>query len=136
MSNTARKSGVRWLGGIHLRYGLVVVVMLSLLTAAHRSTKNTCGNEQRDWQNLTFPKVNYCSVPAWLPVNPWYENANKAVCKVHDNNSGMFGTISQREADFRFLCDYLKRSKMPWGLRHITGLLSYAGLRVVALFAG
>jgi len=118
---------------LRLRHWLTIAIALSLLTAAYLSTNNQCGNEQRNWQTLTFPKVNYCSVPSWIPVNPWYENANKAICKVHDNNSGIFGTISQREADFRFLCDYLKRSDMSWGLRHITGLLSYLGLRVVAI---
>lgn len=115
-----------------IRRAGVAVVMLALVVTAQLSTNNQCGNEQRNWQSLTFPKGDYCSVPVWLPVNPWYENANKAVCKVHDNNSGIYSTISQSEADFRFLCDYLKRSTMPWGLKHITGLLSYLGLRITA----
>jgi len=117
---------------LHLRIG--IGLLLVLLVVAFFSTYNRCGNEHRNWQSLTYPKVNYCSVPEWLPINPWYENANKAVCKVHDNNSGIYATMSQSEADFRFLCDYVKRSEMLWGLRHLTGLLSYLALRVVALF--
>lgn len=121
---------------LHWRSRLVIVLLLALLAVAFLSTNNQCGNEQRNWQTLTFPKINYCSIPDWLPVNPWYENANKAVCKVHDNNSGIYGSISQREADFRFLCDYVKRSEMVWGLRHVTGLFSYLALRAVAMLDG
>jgi hypothetical protein len=116
------------------RVVVAVVVLLLLVAVAQLSNNNQCGNEQRNWQTLTFPKGDYCSIPGWLPLNPWYENANKAVCKVHDNNSGIYGTISQSEADFRFLCDYVKRSDLPWGVRHITGLLSYLALRVTAMF--
>ena len=113
---------------------VLMVVLLLTVVIAQVSTNNQCGNEQRNWQTLTFPKGDYCSIPAWLPLNPWYENANKAVCKVHDNNSGIYGTISQSEADLRFLCDYVKRSELLWGVRHLTGLLSYLALRGAAVF--
>lgn len=127
------QSFIGYLASVRRRTWIALMVMLLALAAVEFSTHNRCGNEQRNWQTLTYPKVNYCSVPSWVPVNPWYENANKAICKVHDNNSGIYGTISQREADFRFLCDYVKRSKMPWGIRHVSGLLSYVALRVVAI---
>jgi len=109
---------------------LTLLLTVTLLVAGCVTTGNQCGNEQRDWQALTFPKGNYCSVPQWVPFRQSYERANKAVCKVHDNNSGVASTMSIREADSRFLCDYLKRSTYPWGVRHITGYLSYLVLRV------
>ena len=96
------------------------------------TTSNTCGNEQRDWDNLNFSKNSYCSVPRFIPLRGHYERANRSVCKVHDNNRGIAGTISQREADWRFLCDYIKRSELPWGVRHVTGYLSYFAVRVIA----
>ena len=96
------------------------------------TANNHCGNEQRDWNNLHFPKNRYCSVPAFIPFSNLYEAANKAVCKVHDNNSGKYSTMSQLEADRRFLCDYMKHSTLPAGLRNITGYMSYAALRLSA----
>ncbi|OED40733.1 hypothetical protein AB833_11805 [Chromatiales bacterium (ex Bugula neritina AB1)] len=101
-----------------------------LIVAAERSTDNHCGNEQRDWANLSFPKGDYCSVPAWLPFASWYERMNKPICKVHDNNRGINRRISAREADWRFLCNHLKRSGMPWGIRHISAVLSYISVRL------
>ena len=97
------------------------------------TTNNICGNESRDWANLSFPKEKYCSVPANLPFAKQYEQANRAVCKVHDNNSGIRSNISQSTADHRFLCDYIKRSEFPWGIRHVTGYLSYFALRAASI---
>jgi len=93
---------------------------------------NSCGNEERDWNNLNFPKNRYCSVPSFLPFADYYEAANKAVCKVHDNNSGKFATMRQSEADRRFLCDYMKHIELPTGLRTVTGYASYLFLRLGA----
>lgn len=107
---------------------LAIVLLLSGCV----TTGNHCGNEQRNWSDLQFPKQQYCSVPRYLPFAGHYESANKAVCKVHDNNSGKYATMPQLEADKRFLCDYIKRSEFPWGIRHVTGYLSYVTLRVNA----
>ncbi len=93
------------------------------------TTSNECGNEQRDWETLSYPKDQYCSVPDWLPFSAEFETANRAVCKVHDNNSGKASSLSLEEADARYLCDYIKRSEFPWGVRHVTGYLSYWSLR-------
>lgn len=40
--------------------------------------------------------------------------------------------MSQREADRRFLCDYMKHSRLPTGVRQVTGYMSYAVLRLAA----
>jgi len=109
---------------------LFPLLILLMLISGCVTTSNECGNEDRDWSSLQFPKSRYCSVPENVPFSGIYEAANKAVCKVHDNNSGIHAQISQREADRRFLCDYIKRSNLPWGVRHITGYLSYYTLRV------
>ena len=109
---------------------LLPLLILLLLVSGCVTTSNECGNEDRDWSSLQFPKSHYCSVPENVPFSGVYEAANKAVCKVHDNNSGVNAQISQREADRRFLCDYIKRSDLPWGVRHVTGYLSYYTLRI------
>ena len=109
---------------------LLLLLVLLLLVSGCVTTSNECGNEDRDWSDLQFPKSRYCSVPENVPFGGIYEAANKAVCKVHDNNSGIHAEISQREADKRFLCDYIKRSDLPWGVRHVTGYLSYFTLRI------
>ncbi|MBX2881224.1 MAG: hypothetical protein KTR32_14875 [Granulosicoccus sp.] len=114
----------------------LLTLILALAMGGCVTTSNLCGNEQRDWQSLSFPKDHYCSVPAWVPFRHSYENANKAVCKVHDNNRGNASTMTDREADYRFLCDYLKRSDYPWGVRHVTGYLSYMVLRVTPSSSG
>lgn len=106
------------------------MLALSVLCCGCVTTANLCGNEQRDWSNLNFPKASYCSVPAWVPFSKSYEKANRAVCKVHDNNRGIASTMSSAEADYRFLCDYIKRSQYPWGVRHITGYISYGLIRL------
>lgn len=111
---------------------MVLCITVTLL-AGCVTTNNNCGNESRDWHNLSFPKEKYCSVPANLPFAKQYEQANRAVCKVHDNNSGIWSNVSQSTADHRFLCDYIKRSEFPWGVRHVTGYLSYFALRAVSL---
>lgn len=107
---------------------LTLIIAMSLCSCV--TTNNLCGNEQREWQSLSFPKGRYCSVPSWVPFRHSYESANKAVCKVHDNNRGVASKMSDSEADYRFLCDYIKRSDYPWGVRHVTGYLSYMALRV------
>ena len=112
--------------------GIIFIAIAVLLTGCV-TTANHCGNEQRDWSNLQFPKDKYCSVPGFVPFVSQYEGANKSVCKVHDNNSGKYATMSQREADKRFLCDYIKHSEFPWGVRHVTGYLSYFTLRANAI---
>ncbi len=111
----------------------LMLVVLTLLLTGCVTTTNHCGNEQRDWSDLQFPKENYCSVPSYVPFAKQYEAANKAVCKVHDNNSGKYATMTQHEADKRFLCDYIKHSEFPWGVRHVTGYLSYLTLRAGAV---
>jgi len=111
---------------------IILCITVTLLTGCV-TTINHCGNESRDWNNLSFPKENYCSVPAGLPFAKQYEQANRAVCKVHDNNSGIWSDISQSAADRRFLCDYIKRSEFPWGVRHVTGYLSYFALRAISI---
>jgi len=110
----------------------IILVFLALL-AGCVTTANQCGNEQRDWASLSFPKDHYCSVPQWMPFRDAYERANKAVCKVHDNNSGIYSSIDASQADYRFLCDYLKHSDFPWGVRHVTGYMSYFALRAGAV---
>lgn len=110
--------------------GRAVLGLCLLTLAGCVTTTNQCGNEQRDWQALSFPKDQYCSIPPWVPFSDRFEAANKAVCKVHDNNSGKASTLTLAEADDRYLCDYLKRSEFPWGVRHVTGYLSYWSLRV------
>ena len=40
--------------------------------------------------------------------------------------------MSQREADRRFLCDYMKHSELPPALRTVTGYMSFALLRMGA----
>lgn len=108
---------------------LLPVTGLMLLSSGCVTTGNQCGNEQRDWQNLHFPKGDYCTLPDWMPFRAGYETANKHVCKVHDNNTGIASTMSAKEADDRFLCDYIKRSTYPWGIRHVTGYVSYLVVR-------
>ncbi len=113
-----------------LKTGLATAVIITLSGCV--SANNYCGNEQRDWNSLDFPKDRYCSVPDFLPFADHYEAANKAVCKVHDNNSGKYSNLSRVEADRRFLCDYMKHSTLPVGVRHVTGYMSYAALRISA----
>lgn len=112
---------------LSIRHCLLFVLIF--LSSGCVTTGNVCGNEQRDWGNFHYPKGKYCSVPDWMPLKAQYESANKAVCKVHDNNAGRASTMSLKEADDRFLCDYVKRSQFPWGVRHATGYLSYWFLR-------
>ena len=109
--------------GSVLRLAIVLTAAGSLSGCV--TSGNACGNEQRDWDNLHFPKPRYCSTPEWMPLRDLYEASNRAVCKVHDNNRGINGRITRVEADKRFLCDYIKHSSLPWGIRHVTGYLSY-----------
>ncbi len=119
-----------------MKPALTMIFALLLLTLGGCvTTANECGNEQRDWNSLAFPKSRYCSIPGWVPLRDTYEAANKAICKVHDNNSGIYSSMSSAEADHRFLCDYMKRSEFPWGVRHVTGYLSYFALRTAAASA-
>jgi len=116
------------------RLSLCLMAVLTAFLGGCVTPNNSCGNEERDWDNLHFPKSRYCSVPAFLPFSDSYEAANKSVCKVHDNNSGIKATMPQSEADKKFLCDYMKHSQLPLGLRTITGYTSYMLLRLGAPF--
>lgn len=117
---------------LHKTLSAALIVVLGLFVSGCVTPDNSCGNEDRDWNNLHFPKSRYCSIPAFLPFSDYYEAANKAVCKVHDNNSGKRATMPRSEADKRFLCDYMKHSELPTLVRMISGHTSYLMLRIGA----
>ncbi len=103
---------------------LIILTIIAIgILVAHAA--EACEGNDVDWDNLNRAKPNYCSTPSWMPFRDYYEESNWKVCKIHDNNRGVKGTISKEEADNRFLCDFKKHSMMPVIIRYPAAYISY-----------